>query len=337
MSAVLKAQPKLRLPARLAFDIIREPVSWLWRPWIQRRALNLLTGEPGVGKSTLTCEIIAALSAGRALPGDAPQPPINCWILNSEDAAGDTIKPRLEAQGADMNRVWVTDVGTALDPPAIKEMRAMILANKIELVTIDPLQGWMGGAVDMHRANETREWAGHIRNLAVEMNLAVMFIRHRRKGADGATNINAGMGSIDITGFARSEIGAGKDKNDQKYITKIKGNVGRPPLPLSYTISNSENESDDTGVFTWGDVYEPCEHKMSKRPRKLTMTMEWLRDQLACGSKPISELLEHAAKRGIASGTLRRASRELKVVHVNKMWQLPEDGQRSNADGQRAA
>jgi hypothetical protein len=64
------------------------------------------------------------------------------------------------------------------------------------------------------------------------------------------------------------------------------------------------------------------------------MTADWLRDQLACGPKPIAELYALAGKRGLSESTLRRAAKHLNVVRDDKLWQLPADGQRSNADGQ---
>lgn len=326
------AQPKLRFNTYAFSTIKAEPVEWLWRPWLQRGALNLLTGQPGVGKSTLTCELVAALTTGRALPGDEPKPPVNCYVLNSEDAAGNTIKPRLLAQGADISRVWGVSDSVSLDSEAVKEMAHFIRAHDIGFVSIDPLQGWMGGAVDMHRANETREWANYLRAVAVETNCAIMFIRHMRKGSLADNNINSGMGSIDITGFARSEIGARQDKSGQCYITRVKGNMGRRPVPLGYEIAQQDAES-DVGLFKWeGPYMESDGPKARGEPPKLKACIEWLRDQLSCSARPIHEIHKSGKEAGFKPYIVTRSAKYLNLDKRGEFWHLPSnDGERSNA------
>jgi hypothetical protein len=46
-----------------------EPVSWLWKPYISRRKLTIVEGDPGIGKTWLMLQIAAAVSRGARLPG----------------------------------------------------------------------------------------------------------------------------------------------------------------------------------------------------------------------------------------------------------------------------
>src|SRR6187549_553032 len=111
----------------------------------QNRAYNLFTGDPGVGKSTVICDIAAAVSTGRALPGETEaqkRPPMNVWLLNGEDAADDTTVWRLENQGADLKRILLTDQATLLDASSTREMNAIVRAEQIKLIVIDPIQAW---------------------------------------------------------------------------------------------------------------------------------------------------------------------------------------------------
>ena len=53
-----------------AADIRPEAVRWLWTGRVPAGTLTVLDGDPGKGKSTLTATLAAAVSTGRALPGD---------------------------------------------------------------------------------------------------------------------------------------------------------------------------------------------------------------------------------------------------------------------------
>jgi hypothetical protein len=92
-----------------------EPVHWLWNGRIARGKLTVIDGDPGLGKSVLTCEIAARLSTGRALEGDLAAAPVSSIMLSAEDGLADTIRPRLEVAGADLNRVHLVSTVPAPD------------------------------------------------------------------------------------------------------------------------------------------------------------------------------------------------------------------------------
>ena len=86
-------------------DVQAERVTWLWPGRLPLGKLVVLDGDPGVGKSTITAAITATVSTGSTWPDGAQCPIGNVLILSAEDGLGDTIKPRLEAAGADPGRV----------------------------------------------------------------------------------------------------------------------------------------------------------------------------------------------------------------------------------------
>ena len=49
-------------------DVAVEEVEWLWYPYIPKRKITLMTGQEGIGKSWLTCAIVAAITNGRGMP-----------------------------------------------------------------------------------------------------------------------------------------------------------------------------------------------------------------------------------------------------------------------------
>ena len=96
-------------------DVATRNVEWLWPNNIALGKLTVIAGRGGGGKSTLACEIAACVTRGAPFP-DGTRPPIGdvLW-LPFEDEPGDTLRPRLEAAGADLCRVHVhEDVETHL-------------------------------------------------------------------------------------------------------------------------------------------------------------------------------------------------------------------------------
>src|SRR5262245_15629466 len=49
---------------RCAAEIEPEVVDWLWFPYIAKGKLTMLEGDPGLGKSWLTCALAAGVSRG---------------------------------------------------------------------------------------------------------------------------------------------------------------------------------------------------------------------------------------------------------------------------------
>src|SRR5438309_479207 len=86
-------------------DVEHEPVEWLWPGYILYRKLAILDGDPGMGKSTLSLDIAARVSAGAPMPDGSMCRPGGVLLLTAEDGLGDTVRPRLEAAGADLTRV----------------------------------------------------------------------------------------------------------------------------------------------------------------------------------------------------------------------------------------
>ena len=99
-------------------EISAEEVKWLWYPYLPRGKLTIVQGDPGEGKTTFVLAVIAALTRGEALPeSEQALEPLNVIYQTAEDGLADTIKPRLDAAGADCSRVRVSAEGQReLDP-----------------------------------------------------------------------------------------------------------------------------------------------------------------------------------------------------------------------------
>lgn len=91
-------------------DVETKKVEFLWYPYIPYGKLTIIQGDPGEGKTTAVLQIAALLTKGEKLPeDDQEREPVNVIYQTAEDGLADTVKPRLEAAGADCSRVLVID------------------------------------------------------------------------------------------------------------------------------------------------------------------------------------------------------------------------------------
>src|SRR5438034_7435993 len=98
---------------RPASQIVARPVAWLWPGRLPLGKLAILDGDPGVGKSLVTLDLCARLSTGQPFPDGSLGPgPSSSIVLDGEDNGDDTVRPRLQALGADLERVFVLDRAT---------------------------------------------------------------------------------------------------------------------------------------------------------------------------------------------------------------------------------
>ena len=120
-----------------------QPV-WLWPGFIREGKVALITGEGGVGKSTLSYKLIAAVTTGSPLPGqeEATIPPSFCIVQNSEDEPREDTLPQLRHFGADTSKVRSIEAdGEPLGTLAAGETFKATLPRGRHAITLHSLAG----------------------------------------------------------------------------------------------------------------------------------------------------------------------------------------------------
>ena len=169
-----------------------EEIEWLFYPFIPYGKVTIIQGDPGEGKTTVVLQIIAKLTKGEAILSETSEgkseeagvEPINVIYQTAEDGLGDTIKPRLLAAGADCSRVLVIDDQDQPLTMVDARLEEAIIQTKARLVVLDPIQGFLGAGVDMHRANEIRPLMKRISVLAEKYQCAIILIGHMNKNRE---------------------------------------------------------------------------------------------------------------------------------------------------------
>jgi putative DNA primase/helicase len=288
---------------RLA-DVTPEPVDWLAEPYIAIGKVTLLEGDPGVGKSHVSLAIATAVAAGRGFPGMAQREPAPVLLLSAEDGLGDTIRPRLDGMSADVSRVFALDGPVTLDDAGFDFLDAQIGRLSPLLVIVDPIVAYLGGRVDLHRANEVREVTSRLAKLAERHGCAIVAVRHLTKSTAGR-GIYRGIGSIDLTAAARSVLLVGADpETGERGVVQIKNNLAPFGSALGFAL--------DADGFRWTEgcgltaerLLAPDRDPESRAEQQSIET--WLRDVLLDGEMAADEVKTEAASAGYAWRTVQR-------------------------------
>lgn len=143
-------------------NVTPRDVDFLWEPYFVRGAINLLEGDPNVGKTYLLCEIAAAISSGRPLPGQAKAKAANVLFMSAEDDPETTLVRRLMRMDADLDRITFSKKFFRLEEEALGWIEKHIAAQKAAVLILDPLLAYMQGGIDMNKANETRPFMARL-------------------------------------------------------------------------------------------------------------------------------------------------------------------------------
>jgi hypothetical protein len=309
-------------------DVVPEDVQWLFPPYIPLGKLTLIEGDPGLGKSRLTHAFAAPVSRGQGLPNGPCGPPRQVLLLTMEDGLGDTVRPHLERLGADLNMIHAYDAPLTLDRKGLPVLEGHIAKHAPGLVIIDPLQGAMGAKTDLHRANETRPFMAALAALATKYSCVIVCVRHLTKGARDRA-IYRGIGSIDITGAARSVLQVGIHPEDKtlRVLAHAKSSLGPLGPSRAFTIT-------DDGTFEWGEEVsytadDLCRGPMDvESPTALGEAVDFLRQALAQGPVSSTMIERDAEAAGVAKRTLWRAKKKLNVrarkTPHGWTWELPQ-------------
>ncbi len=306
-------------------DIQPEEVQWLWYPYIPLGKLTVIQGDPGEGKTTFVLAVIAALTKGEALPEREPLDPVNILYQTAEDGLADTIRPRLDALGADCSRVLVIDESKRELSLSDERIRQAMEKTRAKLLVLDPLQAYLGAEVDMHRANEVRPILKRLGSVAEQMGCAVVLIRHLNK-MQGQKTGHRGMGSVDFQAAARSVLLVGRTKEDPqlRIVVPDKSSLAPEGESIAFTLDPEQG-------FQWkGYCAYNAEELLggsTKQVQTKTMQAEETLRNLLDKPAPAEEILRRITAAGISERTLMTAKKNLGVLSEKRgaqwFWRLP--------------
>lgn len=313
-------RPKPELKLICMDDVEAKEVDWLWYPYIPYGKLTIVQGDPGEGKTTMVLQLAALLSKGEKLPCDEKErTPVNVIYQTAEDGLADTVKPRLEAAGADCSRVLVIDECEAELSMTDERIEQALKETDAKVLILDPIQAYLGADVDMHRANEIRPVMKRLGDMAEKYGCAILLIGHMNK-ASGSKSTYRGLGSIDFQATARSVLVVGRVKDDPtlRVMAHDKSSLAPEGTSVAFRL-------DKENGFRWEGACDMTVAELLSgdgKGQKLKAAKAFLEEQLKEGHKAQKEIEEAAQEQGIKTKTLRNAKQEMNVgsQKIGSQW-----------------
>jgi hypothetical protein len=344
----------VRYQSRCLADVLAVPIKWLWFNRLARGKINLIAGNPGVSKSTLSIAIAAAVTTGGKLPDRTHAPLGSVIFITCEDDAADTIVPRLQAAGADMLGVYVLDwivskdgVQQHFDIGAHRDEEMIASVGDVVLIVIDPITAYCGSA-DSHKTADVRQALAPLQEMASSTGVCVVAISHLNKNGGEANAMSRVVGSGAFVAVARSAWLVAEDPADddrrRRILTPLKNNIGDDKTGFAFSV---EGVTLPSGIATSRVVFESDPVRVSaddllqsqnQNPEDRgaeAEAVEFLADMLKDGPRPSKTVEKEGRAAGHSTRTLDRARRTLgvKAKKINGIWQmvLPESKDAKNA------
>lgn len=296
-------------------------VEWLWPGRVPLGKLSIIAGDPGLGKSMATLDIAATVSTGRPWPdGAANLPRSGVLLVSAEDELEDTVRPRLDAAGADCSRVTALEgirdaSGDEPAPFTFDRIDALTIAladrPDTRLVIIDPVSAFIPPKRDANNQAEMRGLLGPLARLAAAMGVSVLLVAHLNK-TQGGKSAHRLSGSMALPAAARAVWMVAPDSDDpeRRLMLPVKNNLARDRTGMAFTV-----DGDPPRVVWEPEPIEMTADEAAQREasgaERLREACEFIEELLVRGAVPSVELDRRAGERGIAPATLKRARRAL--------------------------
>lgn len=308
-----------------------EEATWLIPGWVPEGQITLMAADGGIGKTTLWCNMIAAISSGQRCILDPPghqRQPRKVAFLTTEDSVRKKLKKKLRLAGANMGNIITPDF--LADKEGVlrglkfgsSEMERFVRYFKPALCVFDPVQGFVPPDINMGSRNAMRDCMAPLISLGEETGTTFLVVCHtnKRPKASGRDRI---ADSADLWDVSRSVLMAGYTEDQGvRYLSNEKNNYAQLQETVLFTI-DQDGQAQVEGTSWKRDREYTQEAAVNTSAPKRDDCKEWILQELdeAGGAMPSKDMESKAKAAGYSFRTLRRAKDELKQAGTVKYFQ----------------
>jgi hypothetical protein len=319
---------------------LSKPVLWRLAPgYLAAGKVNLLVGAEGIGKSLWAIRAAMSITTGTPWgPFTAGGHPADAVLIATEDGWEDTVRPRLEVAGADLDRLHVLCVdedgtGTPTFPGDMPVLRD----NKVvpSLVVVDAWIDTVAGGLQVKDAQKARQAVSPWKEYAAKSGAAVLLVTHTNRQESQDIRNTYGLSGA-LRQVARSTMYAFEDPDTEALIVgPDKSNLGVKgvahwfaKMPVKLFEPTTDNDGTVALLESIGDDHRSVQAMLAEqtdvaRPVPKTNAIDlWLREILSDGPVPSTELLAMANAEGYSEDQLRGARDRIakKPKRVGSKW-----------------
>lgn len=319
--------------------IAAREVRYVWGERVPIGMPSLIAGRPGEGKSLFAAFLAAEVTKkGHTVV-----------FSNIEDPLPQVVRPRLEAAGAKLDRVYFW---SPMLPSDLDALDKVLSETKAKLVVLDPIAAHL--KVSIYNDQDVRSVLSPLSKLLVKHNAAAVFIHHTVKniGTSGHPLRAVGGSGGGLPGASRAVYIFGPDpvNSDERVLIPIKFNLAKRPTVAHFEMDEEEviagtghkakllqagrllylptrNEPVNPWSVIGGTTGPGAGPSVDRRAE----AAEWLTHYLSLGPRPVKELKEDGIQNGHSWSTIRRAADAIEVEITRtgfgpggkSLWGLP--------------
>ncbi|HUY35734.1 MAG TPA: AAA family ATPase [Pirellulales bacterium] len=372
--------PEIR--AQRLGEIESEPTTWLWSDRFPLVPLTVMAGSSGVGKTFLALDLAARVTRGAGWPticqrevksgGESPHSQEGAAtlagsvvVMNAKDSTTQVLRPRLDAAGADVERVTIISPARQIPLSSARNSDLSALARRLNalqtaiidagdcrLAVVDDLDAWMGEFGLLSPATHICAFLDQLAAMAARTQTAIVCLARLSATPEGR------IAYRELTNPLKSAQVVWLVANDHQepgrmLLLPVTNNLAPQTPGLGFRLASATAgaavvvwEQEPLGV-TAAEVMAPGAGWVERR-RDQDVAAEWLLTALDSGRIASNDLFRQAAECGIAVKTLRRAATQLGITpykesfHGGWFWSAAasegeEQGERSKGKVESAS
>ena len=334
-------------------EVKPENLVFLWPQRVPLKFGTAFLGDPDMGKSLMSLDLMARLSRGKPFLDGAENPHgvVESILLSTEDDANAIIVPRLMVAGADLSKIHLVDTVRLFDgEEALEEERQLTLESDlavirekiasnpaIKLLVIDPLSNYLGSR-NLMKEQEVRSVLMPVVTMAQELSIAVIVIMHHSK-TEGRSAMHKAIGAVGCLRMAWSFVKSQDDETIREML-QSKKNLGRFP-GLRFTTESAnvtiDHSNTEQALIKYLDVSNASIETVlaaqeDKEGRQDQRAAGFLKQNLPKdGTHHSEDIIQKAKEERISPTALFRARKNLGIntekIANQWFWSWPPEGE----------